>query len=179
MDTKLTNLTIQTGSSNRDNNSFIIKQSVLSNASIRFRSQNQDAKTNIYIISSKLTIPQAIQMSRGSVESSTITSFGNNTDSTGIYAGSISIIDSSIFNFTDGLSIFQYIQPMGIITKNNFYQNSHYNIINLNYFDVNATGNWWGTKTNINDTLYDYWENIKYGEVHYNNYVLNHIGQMN
>jgi hypothetical protein len=58
---------------------------------------------------------------------------------------------------------------MGNITHSNFYKNSLYNIQNLGNSDINATGNWWGTKNNIGKTLYDYWDNINYGEIVHTN----------
>ncbi|CAF4231622.1 unnamed protein product [Adineta steineri] len=66
---------------------------------------------------------------------------------------------------------------MGTINNSNFYKNSVYNIMNLGNSDVNATGNWWGTKNDISDTIYDYWKNINYGEIFYNNFAQSRIEQ--
>ncbi len=132
-------------------------------------------ENDVNIISSKITVPRAIEMQTGSIKNSTITIFGNSSNTTGVLAGSIFIVNSSIFDFNVGLSIFTYKNPMGSINNSNFYRNSLYNIMNLGNSDVNATGNWWGTKTNVGDTLYDYWTNINYGEIFYNNFALNRI----
>jgi len=155
---------------------FTIRQSVLLNATILLVGLPSDSIVNeVNIISSKITVPQAIEMQTGSIQNSTITIFGTSSNTTGVLAGSISIVNSSIFNFNVGLSIFTYINPMGSISNSNFYKNSLYNIMNLGNSNVNATGNWWGTKTNVGDTLYDYWKNINYGEIFYNNFALNLI----
>jgi hypothetical protein len=129
------------------------------------------------IISSKITVPRAIEMDRGSITCSTITRVGGNSNSTGVLAGSISITNSSIFNFYIGLSIYIFSEPMGNIINSNFYNNSLYNIQNLGDLNVNAIGNWWGTQTNIEDKLYDNWDNIRNGEIFFNNYAPSQIKQ--
>jgi hypothetical protein len=175
-DTRLTNVFVKYLPYYGQQTFFTIRQSVLLNATILLVGLPSDSIVNdVNIISSKITVPQAIQMQTGSIQNSTITIFGNGSNTTGVLAGSIFIVNSSIFNFNVGLSIFTYTNPMGSISNSNFYKNSLYNIMNLGNSNVNATGNWWGTKINIGDTLYDYWKNINYGEIFYNNFALNLI----
>lgn len=130
-DTILTNVYIDDGYLNIPEATLIIRRSTLRNATIdMFGGYVDYIRGTLNIISSKLTISRAIEIESGSIECSSISSVGDNSNSTGIIAGSISISNSIIFNFDVGIRIANFSKPMGNIINNNFYRNSRYNIEN-------------------------------------------------
>ena len=95
--------------------------------------------------------------------------------SVGIIASSLTITNSTIKNFDTAMQVAAQGLNKIMITKNNFYGNSIYNIVNKGAYDINAIGNYWGTNNEgvILNKIYDYWDNINYGDVLYTNYASN------
>ncbi|UJR27178.1 hypothetical protein I4U23_008474 [Adineta vaga] len=95
------------------------------------------------------------------------------TDSVGIIAAGLILSRSTVKNFAIGLRV----RPLSInsvnISESNFYSNTQYNIDSKGIYDVTATGNYWGTNNagTIISKINDYWDNINYGEVLYNNFA--------
>lgn len=151
--------------------SFIIQRSMLENATLLTgRAVSYGSTKYLNITSSNISINRAIEIELGSIHCSIITSFDNHSSRIGIIANSVSIVDSSIYNFDIGLRIEPYDKSMVAIINSNFYQNALYNIQNLGALQVNAIGNWWGTNTSIHQTLYDYQDNINYGRIIFDRY---------
>ncbi|CAF1055558.1 unnamed protein product [Adineta ricciae] len=96
-------------------------------------------------------------------------------NSLGVDAAGLSLSRSTIKNFDIGLRV----RPVSVyavnISQTNFQSNTQYNIDNKGTYDVLATGNYWGTNNaaTITNKINDYWDNINYGEVFYNNFTAN------
>ena len=95
--------------------------------------------------------------------------------SVGLIASSLTITNSTIKNFGTGIQAVAQGLNKIMITKNNFYGNSLYNVENKGAYDINAISNYWGTNNEsvILNKIYDYWDNINYGDVLYTNYASN------
>ena len=80
---------------------------------------------------------------------------------------------STISKFRIGISL-SGIQANLTINNTNLYQNTEYNLHNVSPRDVSAENNWWGktSTTTIRNTIFDYYKNINYGEVRFNNFLL-------
>lgn len=102
-----------------------------------------------------------------------------NLNTIGIDASSVTIKDSSIYNFQIGIRVFD----ASTIASSNIYKNSLYNIENRGTSDIQAEGNWWGTsiEINIDSKINDYYDhNINLvGKVIYSNYSLTRIEPTN
>lgn len=63
--------------------------------------------------------------------------------------------------------------PTVIFTNNNIYGNSTYDLRNYSGSDINATNNYWGTvvESEIDENIYDYYDDITLGEVIYNPFL--------
>jgi hypothetical protein len=122
--------------------------------------------------------PNGLIFGNGKFECSQIT--GNNTATaikiTGYngynIGGSITLTNSIIKNNAVGLEI----DNADIITigNSNIYNNTTYNIQNKSSKNITANNNWWGTTnvSTINNSIYDYYDNINLGQVDYTNYAL-------
>ena len=95
--------------------------------------------------------------------------------SVGLIASSLTITNSTIKNFDTAMQVAAEGLNKIMITKNNFYGNSLYNVENKGAYDINAISNYWGTNNVgvILNKIYDYWDNINYGDVLYTNYASN------
>ena len=95
--------------------------------------------------------------------------------SVGLIASSLTITNSTIKNFDTAMQVAAEGLNKITITKNNFIGNSLYNVKNQGIYDINAAGNYWGTNNVgvILNKIYDYWDNINYGDVLYTNYASN------
>ena len=92
--------------------------------------------------------------------------------SVGLIASSLTITNSTIKNFGTGIQAVAQGLNKIMITKNNFYGNSLYNVENKGAYDINAISNYWGTNNVgvILNKIYDYWDDINYGDVLYKKY---------
>lgn len=92
----------------------------------------------------------------------------------GIEAQHVTIKGSTIYNFEIGIRVFEE----SIISSNNIYANSLYNIENQGEYDIQATGNWWGTyiEKDISDKIYNAYT---IGNVIYSNYSFSVIEHQN
>ncbi|CAF3921684.1 unnamed protein product [Rotaria sp. Silwood1] len=90
----------------------------------------------------------------------------------GIQATTTRITQSSISSFEVGLQVTASTIPTSSISNSNFIANSLFNIKNVGVYDVQATGNWWESSNDsvIHNKIYDYWDDINYGQVLYSNY---------
>lgn len=93
--------------------------------------------------------------------------------SVGIVALGLTITNSTLKNFATGIQVSPSQTNQVTISKTNFLSNSVYNIENKGAYNVTATGNYWGTNNGgvIVGKIYDYWDNINYGDVIYTNYT--------
>jgi parallel beta-helix repeat protein len=89
----------------------------------------------------------------------------------GISSSGASIIKyNNITNNTIGIQTdYGGAYPTPKVNENNIYNNKDFNINNTNFQQLNATNNWWGTTNTsiIDDKIFDYHDNGKYGEVIY------------
>ncbi|TRX37297.1 T9SS type A sorting domain-containing protein [Flavobacterium sp. ZT3R18] len=86
--------------------------------------------------------------------------------------GNFVMTNSTIKNNSIGLEITN--SNIVTIDNSNFYDNTTYNIQNKSSKNITAINNWWGTTntTAINNSIYDYYDNINLGQVDYTNYRL-------
>lgn len=119
--------------------------------------------------------PNGLIFGNGVLECSQIT--GNNTGVavkiTG-YQGynignSVVISNSTIKDNSIGIDIVN--ANIVTMSNSNIYNNSTYNIRNSSSRNISAINNWWGTTTAIDNTIYDYYDNINNGVVDYSNYL--------
>jgi len=93
--------------------------------------------------------------------------------------GSVSISNSTIMENTVGIQI----EDANIITiqNNSILNNATYNIENLSAEDITATDNWWGTidVAEIKAKIWDYNDNINYGEVTFSPLLMSEEGPSN
>ncbi|PWA04178.1 T9SS type A sorting domain-containing protein [Flavobacterium psychrotolerans] len=82
---------------------------------------------------------------------------------------SIIISNSTIKDNSVGIDIIN--GNLITISNSNIYNNETFNIKNSSVKNIIATNNWWGTADTsiINSTIYDYYNNINFGVVNYNN----------
>jgi hypothetical protein len=94
------------------------------------------------------------------------------TNTTGISATDLRLINSSVSRFHIGLRVNPTYVNTVSISNSNLESNTLYNIVNVGPYDIIATGNWWGTTNlqTIKAKINDYWQNIYIGEVLFGNY---------
>lgn len=91
----------------------------------------------------------------------------------GLNVTSITVQNSTIKNFATGIRINPWDIYSVNISRTNFQSISQIYVDNKGYGDVVATGNYWGTNNVvvIQGNIIDYWDDIHYGEVLFNNYA--------
>jgi len=91
----------------------------------------------------------------------------------GIIALGLTMTNSTIKNFDTAIRASPPLRNTVTISNTNFRGNSLYNIENKGAFNITATGNYWGTNNNgvIVNKIFDYWDNINYGDVLYTGYA--------
>ncbi|CAF3751184.1 unnamed protein product [Rotaria socialis] len=121
-----------------------------------------------------LGVPPLVLGDNSIISCSSIKRFSSvlQASTTGIQATTITITQSSISSFEVGLQVTPLSMQTSSISSSNFISNSQFNIQNVGVYDVQAAGNWWGSSndTAIHNKIYDYWDNINYGQVLYSNY---------
>ena len=127
----------------------------------------------VNLLSSNISLAQSplLMGSNSIIQCSSITrTTGTNENMTGVEAGRIKIRESSIYNFRIGIRLFR----TGMIRSSNVYNNSLYNIDNQGVYTIQAEENWWGTsnETEIDNKIYDSYDNINLGQVLYSNYSM-------
>ena len=121
----------------------------------------------------------------GAMGSLTITnnSIGNNSVSEqggGIYGGgtfgfgvTLYVNHNVIGGNTDGIYLYD-VNAKSTINNNNIYNNERYEVTNVTTSDIDAKNNWWGTinQMKINQKIYDFFDDEKYGKVLYNPFLI-------
>ncbi|CAF3389128.1 unnamed protein product [Rotaria socialis] len=88
-------------------------------------------------------------------------------NTTGIQTTGTNIILSTISSFAVGLQVAYNTIQKNFILNSNFISNSLFHIRNFSPYNIEATGNWWGTRysADIRNKIYDYWNSINLGGV--------------
>ena len=91
----------------------------------------------------------------------------------GLNVTSITVNNSTLKNFATAIRINPWDIYSVSISRTNFQSISQIYVDNKGYGDVVATGNYWGTNNAavIQNNIIDYWDDIHYGQVLFNNYA--------
>ncbi|CAF0857489.1 unnamed protein product [Adineta steineri] len=146
---------------------FALRHSTFDNGSLVLRNYKVDLiSSNISLAQSPLVIGTNSIIQCSSITRTTET----NENMIGIEANSIIIKESSIYNFRIGIRMFKTCT----ILSSNIYNNLLYNIENQGPYTIQAKENWWGTtnETEIDNKIYDYYDNLNFGQVVYSNYSM-------
>ncbi len=119
----------------------------------------------------------SIRMGKGSIQKTVFVGDNLNnslyvTGYNGYYYGDVVIGLTTFCNSVDAI-IVQNFENISII-GNNFFQTQNYALKNLSSKSISATYNWWGTTNTeeIDDLIYDMYDNINSGIVDYSNFLL-------
>ncbi|CAF1447082.1 unnamed protein product [Adineta steineri] len=146
---------------------FALRHSTFDNGSLVLNNYQVDlTSSNISLTQSPLVIGSNSTIQCTSITRTTET----NENMIGIEANNITIKESSIYNFRIGIRLFKTCT----ISSSNIYNNLLYNIENQGPYTIQAKENWWGTsnETEIDNKIYDYYENLNFGLVIYSNYSM-------
>lgn len=174
---KLTYISIESSETNEDSSIalFTLRNSIYHHGSISMI----DHQTNL--ISSYISLDKSplILGDKSKILCSTITrAVETNFNLVGVEGQHVFINGSSIYSFEIGIRM----SKSSIISSSNIYANSLYNIENQGEYDIQASGNWWGTyvEKHISDKINDYHDKSgSIGKVIYADYSYSIIEHQN
>ncbi len=167
----ITNSSIIEGDGNPKKGPVLITESVIVNTPLHLPA----ARVEVSSSTINYDTSNGLVFGNGTFECSQIT--GNNvgtalkiTGYNGYNIGnSVVISNSTIKDNAIGIDI----ENANVVTigSSNIYNNATYNIKNASVENIAATNNWWGTTdtATIDNTIYDYYDNINFGVIDYSN----------
>ena len=172
IESEITNCQFQVGGGNPVNGPVVITSSELSNTTLVLPAARVEVTSSIINYSSSV----GLYFGNGIFHCSQISGNGSGTaiQTTGLngynIGGSLDIANAAIFDNSTGIKLMD--ANVVTIENSNLYDNAAFSIENLTTKNITATNNWWGTtnSTAIENSIYDYYDNINYGEVDYANF---------
>lgn len=177
---KITDSSLQNSNISHTSNDLYTTLEVLNSQLINTRIHLPQQYVNITNSTINYDIDLAIKLGGGTISNSDIIGNGSNIgleitdtlDSYGNVTTPVIISDSIIMNNSIGIKITGTKQKDITIENNSLVNNATYSLENLSWQDITTTNNYWGTtdKSQIEEKIYHYRDNINYGMVNYTSY---------